>query len=465
MAWRQQRRARKQDNRSATNAVRASPWASGQVKNDQFLDVTDVRVQLARISEQKKRLKKQKQPRRRPSSRNHPPRTAPETASDEGIRENRNGMTNLAGSPRPPTIEESVANEDPDESSFVGAVHSPEKEEETEHERSDLKTKPDGAPARRRRRTRPNHFVCVRIAGKEVVDSLVKIQRSLVEIQANAKDLMIDPVGFHITLILLHVESPFEMQKLKEALERAGQIVRDDVLYSQPLQLSVRGFDTFGNNRVLYAGIEYGKELLKEVRNTIVQEIREAGCEELLVNEGQSFVPHITLAKKRKGSSSSLQLVEKLLEDPSTSSSSSSSSLSSLSSEPLGYQDCHKMYLCPIGSSKPGEFYAIEAECSLLSIAHDPQSDAAATPSIESGPRQKQARQHSEKTISNNRRKCGDGQQRSSQQPSRRTNARQLKKTLDMAVRQGKERRAIQVRNRRRTRMPYADLKQRDEAF
>ncbi|KGX89217.1 RNA 2',3'-cyclic phosphodiesterase [Pontibacillus litoralis] len=96
---------------------------------------------------------------------------------------------------------------------------------------------------------------------------------------------------FHITLTFLGEVSENNIKKLRDVLKKCDSF--------PPFSISVEGLYTFGNPqqpRVLWAGVEKHSTLLQ------LQQCVQAKCAQLAFQiEKRNYTPHITLAKKWKG--------------------------------------------------------------------------------------------------------------------------------------------------------------------
>uniref|UniRef100_A0A7S2X9G6 A-kinase anchor protein 7-like phosphoesterase domain-containing protein n=1 Tax=Lotharella oceanica TaxID=641309 RepID=A0A7S2X9G6_9EUKA len=205
--------------------------------------------------------------------------------------------------------------------------------------------------SRKRANVRANYFVCVRIDEREVVEKVRDFQFKLEAQRPELKNTFIDPASLHVTVCVFAIDGPHEMKKIRLALSTASKQLTQS-LHAQPLQLAIDGVGSFGN-RVLFGKVQHGQLYLEALRKSVVAAAKSLGCMDSIVDPDKPLSAHVTVAKMSRGQNVTkgfdLSLLETLVRDA------------------FGFQTCKELLLCPVGSSKPGEFYTVEMKSRIVS--------------------------------------------------------------------------------------------------
>ncbi|MGC8817392.1 MAG: RNA 2',3'-cyclic phosphodiesterase [Candidatus Hadarchaeum sp.] len=125
------------------------------------------------------------------------------------------------------------------------------------------------------------------------IDIDEQLRKKLVDIQSQLKDTggdfkLVEPQNIHVTLKFLGEIPDKKVEEVSEGLKRAAK-------GSKKFNLEVRGIGAFPNLnyvRVIWAGIEKGKEEILLLQKKVEQELQKIGFRP----EGD-FVPHLTIAR------------------------------------------------------------------------------------------------------------------------------------------------------------------------
>ena len=135
-------------------------------------------------------------------------------------------------------------------------------------------------------------FIAIKLT-PEIISNISKVQEELK--RSGAEVRWVKPENIHLTLKFLgHIT--------KEELERVKLITREALNPFMPFEVSISGLGAFPvikHPRVIWAGIDKGKERLKEVASHIEESLAKIG----FAKEKRTFSPHLTLgrAKSAKG--------------------------------------------------------------------------------------------------------------------------------------------------------------------
>lgn len=99
----------------------------------------------------------------------------------------------------------------------------------------------------------------------------------------------VEPENLHITLKFLGEISGDKAKQVTQAMERAFH-------NTEPFSYSIQGvgaFPSLNYIRVIYAGVDVGKEKILDMQKRLEEELDKIGFKK----ENRAFVPHITLAR------------------------------------------------------------------------------------------------------------------------------------------------------------------------
>ncbi|KAJ6654378.1 hypothetical protein lerEdw1_006971 [Lerista edwardsae] len=96
---------------------------------------------------------------------------------------------------------------------------------------------------------RPTHFIAIRITSPEIREAVSRVQGALGDIRPDLAEFCVDVATLHLTLCLLHLESPEEIHNAITALQELQ--ANSQRLLPPALLLSFQGVENF-NSRVLY---------------------------------------------------------------------------------------------------------------------------------------------------------------------------------------------------------------------
>ncbi|KAJ1131566.1 hypothetical protein NDU88_009901 [Pleurodeles waltl] len=113
------------------------------------------------------------------------------------------------------------------------------------------------------KRKRPSHFVAIRIASEEVRSAVKEVQNQLVKAEPGLVEFCTPVPTLHLTLCLLHLESPEEIQKALTTLQELR--CESQRLLPPALILHFQGLNDF-HSRVLYLEPSATPELCRFAR-------------------------------------------------------------------------------------------------------------------------------------------------------------------------------------------------------
>jgi 2'-5' RNA ligase len=144
-------------------------------------------------------------------------------------------------------------------------------------------------------------FIAVDV-GQEIRDQCIALQKKLARAGADMK--WVEPENIHVTLLFLGEVNQREIPPIcRLASKVCGGL--------PAFNLSVEGVGCFPNPRrprIVWAGVEQGKEELRELHDALETPLLELGCYR---REDRQYTPHITLGRVR-GERSDAQLAEVL---------------------------------------------------------------------------------------------------------------------------------------------------------
>ncbi|XP_029441093.1 leukocyte receptor cluster member 9 [Rhinatrema bivittatum] len=141
---------------------------------------------------------------------------------------------------------------------------------------------------------RPSHFVAVRINSKELQHAIKDVQDELLKARPGLVDFCSSGSTLHLTLCLLHLDSPEEIQQALTILQEFGS--NSQRLLPPTLILHFKGLKDF-HSRVLYVAPSDTTVLLRLMR-VLTHSFSEKGLAVIHPPNSDSF--HVTIAKVPK---------------------------------------------------------------------------------------------------------------------------------------------------------------------
>uniref|UniRef100_A0A8C5QMD3 C3H1-type domain-containing protein n=1 Tax=Leptobrachium leishanense TaxID=445787 RepID=A0A8C5QMD3_9ANUR len=159
-----------------------------------------------------------------------------------------------------------------------------------EDENVDNECLPSADDCRNAKKLRPTHFIAVRISEEEVRSSVNVVQEALKKWNPDIAEFCTSLPVLHLTLCLLHLETPEEIQKSLTIIQEWRQEIQR--ILPPSLILSFEGLKDF-NARVLYLAPSSTPEL-----TNFTHTLNERFCSEgLTVIKAPSNHLHVTVAK------------------------------------------------------------------------------------------------------------------------------------------------------------------------
>ncbi|XP_066483810.1 leukocyte receptor cluster member 9 [Tiliqua scincoides] len=138
---------------------------------------------------------------------------------------------------------------------------------------------------------RPTHFIAIRITSPEIREAAKRFQEALCDIRPDLAEFCTTLSTLHLTLCLLHLESPEEILKAITVLQELQ--ANSQRLLPPALLLSFQGVDTF-NARVLYIAPISALEL-ESLARTLEDTFKEKGLVVIHPPYREKF--HLTIVK------------------------------------------------------------------------------------------------------------------------------------------------------------------------
>ena len=131
-----------------------------------------------------------------------------------------------------------------------------------------------------------NAFVSIQIEDNQVVNSLTNIQGNIIELSPKARNSVVPPISFHITLIAFHYKYRTDIKKrIAEAVAKAMESIKGTTL-------AIKGISSNGYNVV--AKVEGGRTQLIPLVESLKRELEKT--EGVTVDpKFDRFDPHVTL--------------------------------------------------------------------------------------------------------------------------------------------------------------------------
>lgn len=143
-------------------------------------------------------------------------------------------------------------------------------------------------------------FIAVEI-GQDSKDKLAKLEDEFKRIAADVK--WVKPDNIHITLKFLGEVPAGDIEKINKAVETATQKFKTFEINLR----EVGGFPSLKNPRVIWVGVEEGKEELIRLSQSVDRELSSLG----FPPEERDFVPHLTIGRV-KSSKNIKELAQKI---------------------------------------------------------------------------------------------------------------------------------------------------------
>ena len=143
------------------------------------------------------------------------------------------------------------------------------------------------------KKSRPTHFLCLRITDPEVKRNIAATHAPINEVNPDYEDCLIPAERLHVTLACLGLDT-------QEQVDRASQVLRDIKPELEPwnpsdINLKFNGADHFYHS-CIYAKVESDYRFLDLVQHLRTC-IRKAGVE---IRDVFEFTPHMTVMKMKK---------------------------------------------------------------------------------------------------------------------------------------------------------------------
>lgn len=116
----------------------------------------------------------------------------------------------------------------------------------------------------------------------KIIDLMKQIELSGADVK------LVQPENIHLTLIFIGEVSDFKVNVIKDAL---------NVIKFSPFTLKLKGMGVFPSMtrpRVVWVGIEQGFTELRDIRSTLMKELKVRG---IRPEDEKEFVPHLTLGR------------------------------------------------------------------------------------------------------------------------------------------------------------------------
>ena len=139
-------------------------------------------------------------------------------------------------------------------------------------------------------KTRPTHFLCLRITDPQIIHNVVEAQETITSIESNYSDCIIPPERFHITLCCLGLDTDENVQHATETLRKIQPELKE--LHPEDINVSLNGINNFFHN-ILYAQVEENPAFIDFV-NHMKLCMQEAGIE---IRDMFEFTPYMTIMK------------------------------------------------------------------------------------------------------------------------------------------------------------------------
>ncbi len=131
-------------------------------------------------------------------------------------------------------------------------------------------------------------FIAIKLT-PEILSNISKLQEELKKTSAQVK--WVKPENIHLTLKFLGHITPEELEKVKI-------VTRETMEPFAPFEISVSGLGAFPKikyPRVIWVGIDKGKEELKRIAFNIEENLAKIGFD----REKRKFSPHLTLGRMK----------------------------------------------------------------------------------------------------------------------------------------------------------------------
>lgn len=150
---------------------------------------------------------------------------------------------------------------------------------------------------------RPNYFIALRVSNKSIIDNVIKIQKSIIEINPSLSDASTPPTKSHLTLFVMKLEDSIEINKVIDAMKKSVIDYADQDQSNLEFQMRFYGIGHF-NDRVLYAKPEYPiSPHLKIIWRLLLKNLKEIEpniLTENVSNFDNDFSPHLTIMKMKR---------------------------------------------------------------------------------------------------------------------------------------------------------------------
>eukprot|EP01083_Nonionella_stella_P230109 813797_1 len=143
---------------------------------------------------------------------------------------------------------------------------------------------------------RVNYFMAWRIRNPELCASLGDVQSTISDALPPMRRLLIDPSTFHITLTLLCLETPEQVEAAKLAVHGMRPEFMDIVPETDSVRLYVKDLGHF-NNKVLFAKVDDSEGKIPDVLAQLFRMSSKSFEKAGLYTDRDPFKPHITLLK------------------------------------------------------------------------------------------------------------------------------------------------------------------------
>ncbi|RUS79038.1 hypothetical protein EGW08_013195 [Elysia chlorotica] len=211
-------------------------------------------------------------------------------------------------------------------------------------------------PAQKRKS--PNYFVAVQITDPQIHSIAKEIQEKILAAsEVDISSTKIDPATFHITLMVMHLESEEAVRRAEEALEKLGQILGSKLPDTEPV-VEFKGLSVFGGGRVVFTPPQPspGLDSLTSIAEETVIQMKENGIYST-DHDNKVFRPHLTLFKFKDNKQLFKQGIRKIRE----------SLYAPFREQQFGFQKVSSIQLCQMGEKREDGYYAVNKQVSWLS--------------------------------------------------------------------------------------------------
>lgn len=141
-----------------------------------------------------------------------------------------------------------------------------------------------------RRSFRPNYFTAIQLTDAKTKRNMVDAQNKILSSYPQYESFKIPPNGFHLTLNILLLKSPNDIDICIDAVEKARSELKRLASETEPLKFV--GIDQFNSGKVIFAKVIFSQEF-----RALVDKINEILTDAGVCVDLSSFTPHITLFK------------------------------------------------------------------------------------------------------------------------------------------------------------------------